>query len=53
MPRATDASFDLLPGADDSPVILHVPHGAREMPADVREGILLDDTAAGVRWRRS
>ncbi|MFF4212087.1 N-formylglutamate amidohydrolase [Streptomyces sp. NPDC001796] len=45
MSRATDASYDLLPGADDSPVILHVPHGAREIPAEVREGILLDDTA--------
>ncbi|GAA0923008.1 N-formylglutamate amidohydrolase [Streptomyces thermoalcalitolerans] len=38
-------SFDLLPGADDSPVILHVPHSAREIPADVRAGIVLDDAA--------
>ncbi|MEU6574790.1 N-formylglutamate amidohydrolase [Streptomyces sp. NPDC046805] len=38
-------SFELLPGADDSPVILHVPHSAREIPSDVREGIVLDDAA--------
>jgi N-formylglutamate amidohydrolase len=38
-------SFELLPGADDSPVILHVPHSAREIPADVRAGIVLDDAA--------
>ena len=39
------APFDLLPGAADSPVLLHVPHSAREIPAEVRAGILLDDTA--------
>ncbi|WP_200302773.1 N-formylglutamate amidohydrolase [Streptomyces adelaidensis] len=33
------------PGAPDSPVILHVPHGSREIPASVRAGILLDDAA--------
>ncbi|MFI9341733.1 N-formylglutamate amidohydrolase [Streptomyces sp. NPDC052773] len=38
-------SFDLLPGDDDSPVILHVPHSSREIPADVRAGIALDDGA--------
>ncbi|MFC5804257.1 N-formylglutamate amidohydrolase [Streptomyces formicae] len=38
-------SFQLLPGASDSPVILHVPHSSRVVPADVRRGILLDDTA--------
>jgi N-formylglutamate amidohydrolase len=43
--RAADPSFALLPGDGDSPVILHVPHGAREIPPDVREGILLDDRA--------
>ncbi|MFI8193509.1 N-formylglutamate amidohydrolase [Streptomyces sp. NPDC085946] len=36
-------SFELLPGAGDSPVILHVPHSAREIPARVRADILLDD----------
>lgn len=41
----TDAppSFEYLPGAPDSPVILHVPHSAREIPAAVRSGIVLDD----------
>ncbi|WP_327592418.1 N-formylglutamate amidohydrolase [Streptomyces chartreusis] len=38
-------SFELLPGAEDSPVILHVPHSAREIPPAVRAGILLDDPA--------
>ncbi|MFF3961395.1 N-formylglutamate amidohydrolase [Streptomyces griseorubiginosus] len=38
-------SFDLLPGAEQSPVILHVPHSAREIPAEVRAGIVLDDPA--------
>ncbi|MFI6208320.1 N-formylglutamate amidohydrolase [Streptomyces sp. NPDC051041] len=43
----TDAppSFELLPGAGDSPVILHVPHSAREIPPAVRAGIVLDDDA--------
>ncbi|PAZ11429.1 N-formylglutamate amidohydrolase [Streptomyces sp. SA15] len=36
-------SFELLPGADHSPVILHVPHSAREIPPSVRPGIVLDD----------
>ncbi|MEV7689727.1 N-formylglutamate amidohydrolase [Streptomyces bungoensis] len=40
-------SFELLPGAADSPVLLHVPHSARAIPGDVREGILLDDAALG------
>ncbi|MFB0619559.1 N-formylglutamate amidohydrolase [Streptomyces sp. AGS-58] len=37
------SSFDLLPGAAGSPVLLHVPHSARAVPGDVRGGILLDD----------
>ncbi|MFI1164408.1 N-formylglutamate amidohydrolase [Streptomyces sp. NPDC020801] len=37
--------FELLPGAGDSPVILHVPHSAREIPGEVRAGIVLDDAA--------
>ncbi|MET9390201.1 N-formylglutamate amidohydrolase [Streptomyces sp. NPDC006624] len=36
-------SFELLPGAGSSPVILHVPHSARDVPRDVRAGIALDD----------
>lgn len=39
----TTAPHRLLPGAPDSPVILHVPHGSRAIPASVRAGILLDD----------
>ncbi|WP_405915271.1 N-formylglutamate amidohydrolase [Streptomyces sp. NBC_00728] len=39
----TPDSFAFLPGAVHSPVILHVPHSSREIPASVRAGILLDD----------
>ncbi|WP_369198488.1 N-formylglutamate amidohydrolase [Streptomyces djakartensis] len=41
----TDAPppFALLPGAARSPVILHVPHAARAVPAAVRAGIALGD----------
>ncbi|GAA3826162.1 N-formylglutamate amidohydrolase [Streptomyces chiangmaiensis] len=42
-----DAPFALLPGVEESPVILHVPHSAREIPPNVRAGILLDDTELG------
>ncbi|MFI7498596.1 N-formylglutamate amidohydrolase [Streptomyces sp. NPDC049687] len=38
-------SFELLAGAAGSPVILHVPHAAREIPDGVRAGIVLDDGA--------
>jgi len=38
-------SFAFLPGAAGSPVILHVPHSAREIPAEVRAGIVLGDGA--------
>ncbi|MEU9449967.1 N-formylglutamate amidohydrolase [Streptomyces sp. NPDC048277] len=38
-------SYELLPGAAESPVLLHVPHAARTIPADVRAGIVLDDEA--------
>ncbi|MFC7262533.1 N-formylglutamate amidohydrolase [Streptomyces lutosisoli] len=41
-PDALD-SFQLLPGAADSPVILHVPHSSRYVPASLRDGIVLDD----------
>lgn len=44
MPAAAP-SFELLPGDASSPVILHVPHSAREIPEDVRDGIVLDDAA--------
>ncbi|WP_320781401.1 N-formylglutamate amidohydrolase [Streptomyces sp. CRN 30] len=43
MPDRTPPSYALLPGAAGSPVILHVPHSAREIPADARAGIVLDD----------
>ncbi|MEV0961514.1 N-formylglutamate amidohydrolase [Streptomyces sp. NPDC049910] len=39
------SSFHLVPGAGDSPVVLHVPHSSREIPEPVRRGIELDDAA--------
>lgn len=44
MHRTSDP-FRLLPGADRSPVLLHVPHSSREIPEAVRGGIELDDRA--------
>ncbi|MFF2779240.1 N-formylglutamate amidohydrolase [Streptomyces sp. NPDC058052] len=44
---APAAPFQLHPGASGSPVLLHVPHSAREIPAGVRSGIVLDDAALG------
>ncbi|TXS48136.1 N-formylglutamate amidohydrolase [Streptomyces sp. t39] len=41
----TAASFRLLPGAPDSPVVLHVPHASRAVPEDVRRDIVLDGPA--------
>ncbi|MFJ9563714.1 N-formylglutamate amidohydrolase [Streptomyces fuscichromogenes] len=41
----SEPSFELLPGAAGSSVILHVPHSARTIPAGVRAGIVLDDAA--------
>ncbi|MEU9234165.1 N-formylglutamate amidohydrolase [Streptomyces subrutilus] len=39
--------FRLFPGADTSPVILHVPHSSRVIPESVRGGIVLDDEGLG------
>ncbi|MFE4964053.1 N-formylglutamate amidohydrolase [Streptomyces sp. NPDC056660] len=41
----SEPSYELLPGAAESPVILHVPHSARAVPAGVRADIVLDDAA--------
>ncbi|MET9085447.1 N-formylglutamate amidohydrolase [Streptomyces sp. NPDC004237] len=38
-------SYALLPGADESTVILHVPHSARTIPYAVRADIVLGDEA--------
>lgn len=35
----------LLPGDDASPVVVHVPHASRHVPADARSSIVLDDDA--------
>ncbi|MFI9778338.1 N-formylglutamate amidohydrolase [Streptomyces sp. NPDC051956] len=39
----TRPSYRLMPGNAASPVLLHVPHGSRVVPAYVRKGIVLDD----------
>ncbi|MDX3074349.1 N-formylglutamate amidohydrolase [Streptomyces sp. NPDC088354] len=41
--RGETPPFRLEEGATGSPVLLHVPHSARTVPAPVRERILLDD----------
>ncbi|MFF2846232.1 N-formylglutamate amidohydrolase [Streptomyces sp. NPDC058001] len=46
-PPPSEPSFRLLPGDPRSPVILHVPHSSRMIPAPVRAGIVLDDDALG------
>ncbi|MEI7030276.1 N-formylglutamate amidohydrolase [Streptomyces pratensis] len=45
MSTAAQPSFSVLAGSPGSPVLLHVPHGARAIPPQVREEILLDDGA--------
>ncbi|WP_199547815.1 N-formylglutamate amidohydrolase [Streptomyces sp. N35] len=45
------SSFEVHPGAADSPVLLHVPHGAWEIPAAVRGDIVLDDAALAAEAR--
>ncbi|MFD5323403.1 N-formylglutamate amidohydrolase [Streptomyces sp. NPDC127092] len=45
MTDADAPSYELLAGAPDSPVLLHVPHSSRTVPPDVRAGIVLDDAA--------
>ncbi|GHE08640.1 N-formylglutamate amidohydrolase [Streptomyces alanosinicus] len=45
MPTPPSPSYELLPGAPASPVLLHVPHSARRIPQDVRRAIVLDDAA--------
>ncbi|MFJ9638061.1 N-formylglutamate amidohydrolase [Streptomyces sp. NPDC101178] len=45
MSTVPQPSFHLLPGSPDSPVLLHVPHGSRTIPGEVRDGVLLDDGA--------
>ncbi|MET9560140.1 N-formylglutamate amidohydrolase [Streptomyces tauricus] len=43
--NGTSAPYGIVPGGPASPVILRVPHSSRTVPADVRQGILLNDTA--------
>ncbi|MGW4241594.1 N-formylglutamate amidohydrolase [Nocardia sp. NPDC004722] len=43
--KSGPGSFEVVPGELDSPVVLHVPHSARVIPAAVRADLLLDDGA--------
>ena len=46
------SGFRVVGGAPTSPVILHVPHGCRHIPAEVRAGITLDDSALAAELDR-
>ncbi|HEV3174076.1 MAG TPA: N-formylglutamate amidohydrolase [Actinocrinis sp.] len=39
------SGFETIPGTPDGAVVLHVPHGSRAIPDEVRRRILLDDVA--------
>jgi N-formylglutamate deformylase len=39
------SGFEIIPGAPDGAVVLHVPHGSRAIPDEVRRRILLDDAS--------
>lgn len=46
------SSYRVVPGAAHSPVVLHVPHGSRRVPADARAAILLNDAALALELDR-
>ncbi|WP_425827516.1 N-formylglutamate amidohydrolase [Streptomyces fractus] len=48
MTHEANTGYRILAGAPTSPVLLHVPHSARHIPADVRRDMVLDDTALAV-----
>ena len=37
--------FEIAPGSSESHLLIHIPHSSRSIPADVRDGIVLDDVA--------
>lgn len=39
------SAYQVIAGSARSSVVLHVPHGSRDIPADARAGMLLDDAA--------
>ena len=41
-------NFEIIPGSEDSAVVLHVPHSSRYIPQDVRSDILLSDDELNV-----
>lgn len=45
--------FDIVrPSRGSSPIVVHIPHSATTLPADVREQLLLDDTELAEELRR-
>lgn len=52
MPAQQPAGFEVIPGDPASPVVLHVPHASTEIPAWVREHLLLDDGALATELGR-
>lgn len=48
MSELDSLNFEIIEGSPDSRVILHVPHASREIPAEVREDLLLNDTQLAV-----
>jgi predicted N-formylglutamate amidohydrolase len=52
MPAQQPAGFAVVPGDPASPVVLHVPHASTEIPAWVRERLLLDDRALAAELGR-
>ncbi|WP_405732333.1 N-formylglutamate amidohydrolase [Streptomyces sp. NBC_01537] len=51
-PPRNGVGYKVTPGAPDSPVLLHVPHGSRAVPDPVRARILLDDDALAAELDR-
>ncbi len=47
-----EPAFTVIAGSAESSVVLHVPHSSVRIPADVRVGIALDDTALAAELLR-
>lgn len=48
MGHEPEVNFEIIEGAPESHVILHVPHSSRDIPADVRQELLLDDVELSI-----
>jgi len=53
VPRpGVEENYEVIPGVDESPVIVHVPHAATTVPDWVRQHLLLDDDQLAVELHR-